>query len=448
VRGSLQRRLTLTLGVALVVAGLVAASASFVFGYLEAQELQDDTLRQIAALATPNVADGRNDTDKPRAMSGVSKEHESRISVMHLPQDVRPTWLPAGVAPGFHTLKDANEPMRVFVRNLPGDERVVVAQRTDLRDEIALNGALRTLVPVILLLPLLAWLTARIVAAELAPVRQLAQSLDMQSADRLTPLPVTDVPDEIASFVGAINRLLERVNRLMGEQRRFVADAAHELRSPLTALSLQAQNLENAESLEAARERLAPLKTGLERAQRLTEQLLSLAKTQSDANERTEIDVSSTIRALIAEYLPLAEARGIDLGMEEGGTHTILGSPDVLRLILSNAIDNALRYTPAGGVVTVRVATEGEDAVIEVIDTGPGIPASDRMRAFDAFHRLEGSTGSGSGLGLAIARDAASRLGGAVSLHDRPNRAGLVFRYRQRGAHAVQDLFGFGSDRM
>jgi two-component system OmpR family sensor kinase len=439
VKGSLQRRLTLTLSVAIVVAGLVAALASFVFGYIEAQELQDDTLRQIAALASPNAAGLGSDTRKLRTTSGVSPEFESRINVMHLPHDARPTWLPADVPAGFHTLGDAKEPMRVFVRDLSGGERVIVSQRTDLRDEIALNSALRTLVPVILLLPLLAWLTARIVAAGLAPIRRLAQSLDTQSADRLAPLPVIDIPDEMSSFVGAINRLLERVNRLTGEQRRFVADAAHELRTPLTALSVQAQNIENAESLEAARARLAPLRTGLERVQRLTEQLLSLAKTQADTNEPTAIHVSNVIRALIAEFLPWAQLKGIDLGMEEVGTQTISGSPDVLRLVMSNAIDNALRYTPRGGVVTVRVAGDGQDTIIEVIDTGPGIPAADRMRAFDAFHRLEGSTGTGSGLGLAIARDAALRLGGTVSLHERVDGAGLVFRYRQRQAHAQRD---------
>jgi two-component system OmpR family sensor kinase len=325
--------------------------------------------------------------------------------------------------------------MRVFVRSLPQDERIVVAQRTDLRDEIALNSALRTLVPVILLLPLLAWLTARIVAAELTPVRRLAQSLDAQPADVLAPLPATDIPDEVSSFVGAINRLLERVNRLMGEQRRFVADAAHELRSPLSALSIQAQNLENAESLEVARERLMPLKSGLERTQRLTEQLLTLAKTQADTNERTEVDVSNAIRAVIAEFLACAHARGIDLGMEEAAKVSIPASPDVLRLILSNAIDNALRYTPSGGVVTVRAAAQGPDAIIEVIDTGPGIPESERARAFDAFYRLEGSAGNGSGLGLTIARDAAIRLGGELTLHARADGDGLVVRYRQRRAH-------------
>jgi two-component system OmpR family sensor kinase len=434
VRSSLQRRLTGILALAIVVAGLFAASASFVFGYLEAQELQDDTLRQIAALSAPNAADGPNDAPRLRTLPGVSREYESRITVTRLPADVRPTWLPAAAAPGFHTLEDPDGALRAFVRNLPHGERIVVAQRTDLRDEIALNSALRTLVPVILLLPLLAWLTARIIAAELAPVRRLAQRLDAQSADVLAPLPVTDIPDEVSSFVSAINRLLERVNRLMGEQRRFVADAAHELRSPLTALSLQAQNLGNAESLDAVKERLAPLKTGLERAQRLTGQLLTLAKTQADAAERTEIDVPHVIRALIADFLPPARGRGIDLGMEERGKPTLVGSSDVLRLILSNAIDNALRYTPPGGDVTVRVATEGDDAIVEVIDTGPGIPESERTRAFDAFYRLEGSAGNGSGLGLAMARDAALRLGGAVSLHARGDGAGLVFRYRQRRA--------------
>jgi two-component system OmpR family sensor kinase len=122
--------------------------------------------------------------------------------------------------------------------------------------------------------------------------------------------------------------------------------------------------------------------------------------------------------------------------MEEVAKPSLSGSPDTLRLILGNALDNALRYIPSGGEVTVRLAAEGDDAVIEVADTGPGIPASERTRVFDPFYRLEGSSGNGSGLGLAIARDAASRLGGSVTLQDRPEGAGLVFRYRQRRADA------------
>ena len=433
-RRSLQRRLSLALAFAIVLTGLIAAVTSFGLGYFEAQELQDESLRQIAALVARRAADaGFKEAPSP---DGASGDNESRVVVMGLPGDARPAWLPENILPGFHTLDDGPERMRVLVRRLPQNARVVVAQPTDLRNEIALNSALRTLVPLILLLPLLAWLTARIVATELAPVRRMAHRLDGQAPDRPAALSETDVPDEIVSFIHAINRLLERVSQLMNEQRRFIADAAHELRSPLTALSIQAQNLENAESREASKDRLTALRAGIDRAQRLAEQLLSLAKTQTGTTEQAMIDVSAIVRELIAEYLPVAEARGIDLGMEEVAKPSLSGSPDTLRLILGNALDNALRYIPSGGEVTVRLAAEGDDAVIEVADTGPGIPASERTRVFDPFYRLEGSSGNGSGLGLAIARDAASRLGGSVILQDRPEGTGLVFRYRQRRADA------------
>jgi two-component system OmpR family sensor kinase len=239
-----------------------------------------------------------------------------------------------------------------------------------------------------------------------------------------------DLPDEITPFVHAINRLLARVNLLIGQQRRFVADAAHELRSPLTALSLQAQNLMHAGSLDAVRERVVPLQDGIERARHLTEQLLSLARTQASVAEESMIDVSEMARELIAERLPLAEAKGIDLGLEETATFFMRGSREALRLIVSNALENALKYTPKGGEVTLRLLSDGNGDVIEVVDNGPGIPISERERVLDAFYRVPGADGEGSGLGLAIAREAAIRLGGIVSLHERCGGTGLVFRYR------------------
>jgi two-component system OmpR family sensor kinase len=419
VSASLQRQLSLTLAGVIVAAGLAAAAGSFVAGYYEVREFQDDTLRQISALA-------------PSATPHAEKESESRILVMRLPSDARPEWLPARPAPGFQTFDGEPERMRAFVRVLPSGETVVVAQATNVRDELALNSALRTLVPLLLLIPLLAWLTARVVARKLAPVRGLAAGLDGQSADRLQTLSDAGIPEEIASFVHAINRLLERVNRLMSEQRRFVADAAHELRTPLAALQLQAQNIESAQSLWEARERLAPLRGGIERARRLTEQLLSLARAQAGPAGKSRIDVASLAREVIAEYLPAARAKGVDLGMDEVESLQVEGAPETLRMIVGNAIDNAIRYTPRGGEVTLRLRRDADDAVIEVIDSGPGIAAAERERVFDPFHRLDGASGEGSGLGLAIARDAAARLGGEVSLHDRGAGAGLVLRYRQK----------------
>jgi two-component system OmpR family sensor kinase len=281
-------------------------------------------------------------------------------------------------------------------------------------------------------LPVLILLTTGIIRGELARVRQLADTLDRQSPERPQPLPETKVPDEVGAFVHAINRLFARINHLMGEQRRFIADAAHELRSPLTALSIQAENLEKAPTVQAMRERIVPLRAGIERARRLSEQLLSFARTQVGTRDAAEVDVSRLARELLAEYVPYAEQRDIDMGLEATAGVVVSASPETLRLVLKNALDNAVNYTGEQGQITIRLAVEGEDAVIEVVDTGPGIPPEERARVFEPFYRMEGATGIGSGLGLAIAQDAATRLGGTVSLHDRPLGPGLVFRYRQR----------------
>ncbi|MDD5388632.1 MAG: ATP-binding protein [Gallionellaceae bacterium] len=429
---SLQRHLSLMLGSAVLLCGLVAAIASFALAYLEAKEFQDDMLRQIATLESAN---GPSLPAAPRGAAGEGEinDPESRIQILHFPGDARPAWLPDDLPAGFHTLNAGSEQMRVFIRDTPRQGRGVVAQPTDARDEIAINSALRTLLPLLLLLPLLAWLVVRIVRGELAPIARLSKNLDAQPADRPQAIADTGLPDEITPFVQAINRLLERVNHLMAQQRRFIADAAHELRSPLTALSLQAQNLKQAGSLEAARERVAPLQEGIERARKLTEQLLNLARIQTGSHVETETNVSALARELIAENLPYAESKGIDLGLEENAPLTLRAAPDTLRLILKNALGNALKYTPEGGEVTLRLLSDNAGAVIEVVDNGPGIPATERERVFDAFYRLPNS-GEGSGLGLAITREAATRLGGDVSLHERQDGNGLAFRYRQ-GRH-------------
>ncbi|MBE0612880.1 MAG: two-component sensor histidine kinase [Burkholderiales bacterium] len=429
---SLQRHLSLTLGGAILLAALVAALASFVLAYAEAKEFQDDMLRQIAVLngkasmesVPAQGAEGAGDT--PIA------DPESRILILHLPKTRQPEWLSDDLPPGFHTLNARGEQLRVFIHAAGAGRRTVVAQPTDARDEIAINSALRTLIPLLLLLPVLAWLIVRIVRREFAPIARLSRSLDEQAADRPRPIADDSLPDEIAPFVQAINRLLERVNQLMVQQRRFIADAAHELRSPLTALSVQAQNLRQAVSLEVMQSRVVPLQEGIERARQLTEQLLSMARTQAGTPAESVVDVSGLARELLADYLPMAEAKGIDLGLEENARFSLSASTESLRLILGNAVSNALKYSPAGTEVTIRLLTEDEIAVVEVVDNGPGIAAAERERVFDAFYRLPGTAGTGSGLGLSIAREAAFRLGGNVSLSERRDRPGLVFRYRQR----------------
>lgn len=429
---SLQRHLSIVLGSVILLAGLIAAVASFSLAYSDAREFQDDLLRQIAKLSIgktagsiasiPQQTDSNND--------GIT-DPESLVSIFHLPGDTAPAWLARDLSPGLHTLNTGSEELRVFVIEGKSGVRTIVSQPTEVRNEIAINSSLRTLIPLLLLLPILVWLIIYIIRSELAPITRMSQSLDDQPTERPHPIADHDLPREITPFVHAINRLLERVNHLMSQQRRFIADAAHELRSPLTALSLQAQNLKNADSLEAVRERVLPLQEGIERARQLTEQLLSLARTQSGENVDSEINVSAMARELIAEYLPLAEPKRIDLGIEEIGLLSLYAEPESLRVILKNALENAIKYTQQGGKVTLRLLSENDSAIIEIVDNGPGIPDSERDRVFDPFYRIQDTDVKGSGLGLTIAREAAIRLGGTVSLHEGQEGGGLVLRYQQ-----------------
>lgn len=416
------------LATAVLAWGAAASLAAFYFAYSEAQEFQDDTLRQISMLS----AGGHAEIRRLDAASKSINDPESRIQVIRLPDGPRPHWLPVDVAPGFHTLKGTEGlgEMRVFVRGTDAGGRLVIAQPTGSRNEIALSSALYTLLPLLILLAVLTGLITFIVRGELKSLRQLSENLDQQAGGCPAHLPAHDLPEEIAPFVEAINRLLARVDKLIGEQRRFIADAAHELRTPLTALALQAQNLAQVDSPEALRQRLIPLQAGIERARRLTVQLLDLARLQTGEPALVEIDVREFSRELIVDILPLASAKGIDLGMDERNLKTMWSDPQTLRLTIRNALENAIKYTPHGGEVTIRLSRDEEKAVIEIIDNGPGIPPAELQNAFAPFHRLS-DTGDGSGLGLAISQEAASRLGGTVVLSNREGRSGLVFRYVQ-----------------
>ena len=417
------------LGGALLLVALLAGAASFMLAYGEAKEFQDDMLRQVAHLVVPGGASVAAKGNSPSAIA--LSDPESRLQVFRPNEAPVPAWFSDNLGRGFHTVDTQDDYLRVFVYKDAQGRVSVAAQPTDARDEIALDSALRTLLPLVLLLPVMVFLLIRIVQSELAPIHALARHLDEQPAEQPEKLPDAQVSSEVLPFVQAINRLLGRVNQLVGQQRRVIADAAHELRSPLTALSLQAQNLEHAKSMDDMRERVAPLRAGIERARKLTEQLLNLARIQAGNPEIGEVEVSRLIRKLIAEFIPMAEAKRIDLGMEESAPLILPATPEALRSIIRNALENALKYVPAGTEVTIRIGREGNDGLIDVIDQGPGIPEEARAHVFDPFCRLDGAGGEGSGLGLAIAKQAAESLQGSGPLIDHPSGKGMIFRYRQ-----------------
>jgi signal transduction histidine kinase len=297
------------------------------------------------------------------------------------------------------------------------------------RRELARAHALRTMLPVMVLLPLLAaalWFGAE---RALRPLSMVARELHARDPALLSPLPEERRDDEILPLVRALNDLLRRLSAALDEQRTFVADAAHELRSPLTALKLQLQLLERAADTTTRSEAGARLATGIERASRLVEQLLALARNEPDTGEQTfaPLQLGEVVREAIAEVVPLADARGVELGLEADDGVSVRGDADALRILARNLADNGVRYTPRDGRVDVSVRRDDGEAVIEVADTGPGVPVADRVRVFDRFFRRRAGDESGSGLGLAIVKAIAERHHGRVELGESPG-GGLLAR--------------------
>ena len=224
--------------------------------------------------------------------------------------------------------------------------------------------------------------------------------------------------------MGSLNDLLARLNRALEVQRQFVADAAHELRSPLTAVQLQLQLLKRAESAEERAAALGRLERGVQRSTRLVQQLLTLAR--QDPHEPggadAPVDLDRLVREVATDLEPVAQGAGLRLDLDIRSIPQVLGDEDSLRVMLGNLVDNAIRYTPRGGTVIVRALAEGPDAVLEVEDSGPGILPEQRERVFDRFYRVPTREASeeGSGLGLAIANERSTATAGAS--HWKPDR--------------------------
>ena len=422
---SIQLKLSVSLSLVILLVAAVAGIFSFLSAFDEAHELQDDTLRQVAALfdrhALPLALDEGHEQAK-------DKDEESRVIVQHLPDgrqafgdgrgDV-PLPLPAALADGLHTLDLDGEPFRVLVKTTATGQRIAVAQETGVRDEIARDSALRTLIPLLILVPILLVIVADLVRKMFRPIAALSREIDQRAEQSLHAVEEDHLPVEVRPFVVAINRLLNRVAQSMGAQRRFVADAAHELRSPLTAMSLQAERLAEAEMSDQARERLTVLQRGIERGRSLLDQLLSFAKAQSTPDQpRLPVSVQAIYRRVLEDLLPLAEAKRIDIGVEGAQDAQVMVNEMDMIAVVKNLVDNAIRYTPDGGKVDLSVSVQDGRATLQIKDSGPGISINERTRVFDAFYRTLGSDQVGSGLGLSIVKTIADRIGAEVRLAD------------------------------
>jgi two-component system, OmpR family, sensor kinase len=314
------------------------------------------------------------------------------------------------------------------------DRFVQVAQPVSVREDLAMHLALHTLWPLWVVAPAMIVLVLLVVARGLAPIRGLSFALSTRSIDSLEPLRLdVNVPVEIRPLVEALNDLLERLSVASQAQRTFVADAAHELRSPLAALKLQLQAAARDGSLKVEGKTLERVEGRLNRIIRLVQQLLTLAR--EDASPATLMKPVSLRRLgeqAVGDFSLLAEAKRIDLGLECAGSstpddaYTVLAEQNSLGVLLNNLIDNAIRHTPEGGKVDLILKRTLDDGVgFEVVDSGPGIPERELDRVLDRFYRGEGVQGQGSGLGLAIASRIAQRHQVKLTLRNNKGSSGL-----------------------
>jgi two-component system OmpR family sensor kinase/two-component system sensor histidine kinase QseC len=297
---------------------------------------------------------------------------------------------------------------------------IQIAQPIRVREALARAAALRVVIPLVLLLPVMVAFVAWIVRRGLLPLRHVTAEVQRRDVHGLSPLSVSNLPLEIAPLVNELNRLLARLEKSFLTQRAFIADAAHELRSPLTALRLQLQLLDRAPDPAARLEARERLGAAVERSIHLVEQLLALAR--SDPGEAIPhlepVDLAVVAAAAITESRGAALARNIDIGLDAEPASMVRGESESLRTLARNLVDNAVRYTPPGGTVRVHCRPTADGAVLEVIDTGPGIAAEHRERVFDRFYRHPSATENGTGLGLAIVKAVADRHAARVTLGD------------------------------
>jgi two-component system OmpR family sensor kinase len=293
------------------------------------------------------------------------------------------------------------------------------------------NLALRTLAPIAVMMPILMLVVWWVVSESLTPVARVRKQVASRQADDLSPVSEAGLPDEVRPLVHELNLLFGRVRTAFDAQQNFVADAAHELRTPLAALKLQALSLERADNDEARKVAQGRITAGVERATRLVEQLLVLARQEAGAAEgvaTAPVDLADLARRTVGEMVAVAQAKGVDLGLQHADAAPVMGQAGALAILMRNLVDNAVKYTPGGGMVDVAVHVVQGAAVLTVEDSGPGIPAEERERVFDRFYRIAGSEAAGSGLGLAIIRAIAGRHGARLTLDASERLGGLLVR--------------------
>jgi len=439
-----------TLGLALLVFGvsmLVIGFISYRYAAHEIEELYDASLAQNARLLEGLLQAPLPDDDRDILLNSLEEallraeqsdkrfaghRYESKLAFQLWEEDR--LLLRSASAPhtplvqqpaGYSTLTVNEYAWRVYVLDVPNStKRVVVSEREDVRGELISAVALRTLMPDLIGLPFLTLLLWWSIGWGLAPLSRLAEQIRNRDPHNLKPLPLYPMPQELGTIAGALNRLLERLRQLRVREQRFIADAAHELRTPLAVLDLHAQNALAADNAEDREESLHHLRSGVARSTRLVSQLLTLARLDPEEEPLPELRYANVLletRETLAKLSPLAAERQqqLLLNADDQADWTMEEEPGAIETLIQNLVGNAMQHSPAQSIVTVTLEAASQGITIMVDDQGPGIPVHERSQVVERFQRA--GPGAGAGLGLSIVERVVKRHEGLLRLEDAPN---------------------------
>ena len=433
---SIRRTLLVWLLTGLAAIALAASGATYLAARREAGDLLDLQLKQLAySTRIDDLLRGRQPGFELRGDPHATGVTELVTQIWDrdgvLVYWTRPGMgLPVPATEGYSTVRHDGRDWRVYTL-VQGSHALQVAQAENEREAIATQTAMRTLIPFLALLPVFGGLIWLAVGRGLEPLDAMSQAVSKRRPDALGPLAERGLPEELRPLAVSLNGLLARLSDALAAQRRFTADAAHELRTPLAALKLQL-DLARRQGAAHSAAALDDLEAGVQRASHVVEQLLTLARVEPEsfAERRTECDLTAIARDAIVSRAALAAAKSIDLGLARATDASVQGDPATLAILLSNLLDNAIRYTRSGGRIDVAVDHDPSGATLTVADNGPGIAPEDRERVFDRFYRGASNEQSGSGLGLSIVKRIADAHRATITLDAPSDGTGLVVRVK------------------
>lgn len=435
-RASLKQRLLALVLSAIALVWLVAAAFTYHDAREEFDEVLDGHLAQAASLLLVQTSHdlGELETEHAPLLHKYArrvafqiwdKEQRLRLHSANAPQQAL-----ANAESGFSDSSIEGKRWRVFsTRDESGEFLIHVAERADVRDELAQDIAGNLLLPLLFSLPLLAILLWVAVARGLLPLVALTREVERREPENLAPLDASTAPREVMPLIARLNRLFERIAASLQKERRFTADAAHELRTPIAAIKAQAQVARAATSAAERSHALDNAILGCDRAAQLITQLLALARVDALDSSVTE---ACRIRSIAAEAIallaPAALKKGVQLELLAGEEAAVHGNPELLRVLLRNLLDNSIRHSPPETSVQVNISREPGAVCLSVSDDGPGITEQERARVLERFYRPLGTLASGSGLGLSIVKRIAEVHDAALQILPAKEGKGLLVK--------------------